>query len=57
VKEQEIYKNMLRRLIDQTEKLQINNTEELVQKIIRELNDHELPKTQRRFELEKVAAK
>ncbi|MBM7570265.1 hypothetical protein [Aquibacillus albus] len=45
MKEQEIYETVLKKLIDQTERLQINNTEELIQQLIRELRYYELPKT------------
>ncbi|MDC3412208.1 hypothetical protein NC797_01075 [Aquibacillus sp. 3ASR75-11] len=57
MKEQEIYKNVLKRLIDQTEKLQIKNTEEMIQTIIRELEYYELPKAQKQLVLNKMTAK
>ncbi|MRH41961.1 hypothetical protein GH741_04640 [Aquibacillus halophilus] len=44
MKEQEIYKSVLKRLVDQSESLQIDDAEELIQRLIKELNYHQLPK-------------
>ncbi|MDC3416106.1 hypothetical protein [Aquibacillus salsiterrae] len=44
MEEQEIYQNVLKKLIDQTERLQINNSEELIQRLINELKYYELPR-------------
>jgi hypothetical protein len=40
VKEQEIYKNILVKLISQTENKQINNTEDMMTKLIQELQSY-----------------
>ncbi|MDL4839208.1 hypothetical protein [Aquibacillus rhizosphaerae] len=43
--EQDIYKNVLANIIDRTEKLQINNSQELVRNLIHELENHQMPKS------------
>ncbi|MCM3226525.1 hypothetical protein [Terribacillus saccharophilus] len=40
MKEQEIYKNILVKLISQTENKQINNTEDMMTKLIQELQSY-----------------
>lgn len=57
MKEQEIYKNILKKLIDQTERFQIKNSEEMVQKLIHELDRYELPKAQKQAIIEQTIAK
>ncbi|WP_197046561.1 hypothetical protein [Oceanobacillus salinisoli] len=40
--EQEKYKRMLKRLIDETENHQIKSAEELIQKLVKELSNQKL---------------
>ncbi|WP_179107329.1 hypothetical protein [Sediminibacillus massiliensis] len=42
MKEQDIYKDVLSKLIDKTEKFQISDTQEFVDHLIRELSYHKL---------------
>ncbi|WP_255639753.1 hypothetical protein [Aquibacillus saliphilus] len=42
MKEQEIYKNVLKKLIDQSES--IDNAEDFIQRLIQELNYYHTPK-------------
>ncbi|WP_407271067.1 hypothetical protein [Radiobacillus sp. PE A8.2] len=44
MEERDVYKKVLKKVIEQTERLQINNSDELIQRLIAELNYHDLPK-------------
>ncbi|WP_186580785.1 hypothetical protein [Aquibacillus kalidii] len=41
--EQDLYKNILSKVINQTEQLQFKNTREIVQHLVDELHDNQLP--------------
>ncbi|SDK03597.1 hypothetical protein [Sediminibacillus albus] len=45
MKEQEMYKNVLTKLIDKTENSQINDSHEFIEHLIKELNQHQIAKT------------
>ncbi|WP_371069778.1 hypothetical protein [Sediminibacillus sp. JSM 1682029] len=45
MKEQELYKNVLTKLIDKTESAQINDSHEFIEHLIRELNQYQVLKS------------
>ncbi|SDM21391.1 hypothetical protein [Sediminibacillus halophilus] len=46
MKEQELYKNVLSKLIDKTENAQINDSHEFIEHLIRELNHNQVVKSE-----------